>query len=124
MGEKRQEEVHRVYEKGHPSEKGQKDHTFQKDVCQKKEKSSEKKATPKTVKAAPKSPKAKASKPIDLNIPGVDIDKVKAKVESIVENADKSELTVKGVRKMLEDWLDTDLTDHKDAIRSIVMEVM
>jgi len=98
--------------------------TPSKKTSAKKEKSSEKKATPKTVKAAPKSPKAKASKPIDLNIPGVDIDKVKAKVESIVENADKSELTVKGVRKMLEDWLDTDLTDHKDAIRSIVMEVM
>jgi len=99
----------------------------------KKEKSSAKKNTPKTEKASkkaktnkstPKSPNAKAPRPVYLNIPGVSIDKVRAKVKFIVENADKAELTVKGVRKMLEDWLDTDLVDHKDAIRSIVMEVM
>ena len=59
-----------------------------------------------------------------LSIPGVDIDKVRAKVKSIVEKSDKDELTVKGVRKMLEEWLDTDLSKSKDAVRAIVMEVM
>lgn len=82
--------------------------------------------------SAEKKPAAKASKAkkaakgggVDLNIPGVDIDKVREKVKTIVDNANREELTVKGVRKMLEDWLDTDLSDHKDAVRSIVMEVM
>ena len=93
-----------------------------------------KKVTP-AKKTAPKKKKAtkKPSKDtgddgddgeIELNIPGVDIEKVRAKVKSIVESANKEELTVKGVRKMLEDWLDTDLKDHKDAVRSIVMEAM
>eukprot|EP00579_Thalassiosira_antarctica_P032147 CAMPEP_0201992906 /NCGR_PEP_ID=MMETSP0905-20130828/1300_1 /ASSEMBLY_ACC=CAM_ASM_000554 /TAXON_ID=420261 /ORGANISM="Thalassiosira antarctica, Strain CCMP982" /LENGTH=456 /DNA_ID=CAMNT_0048547659 /DNA_START=102 /DNA_END=1472 /DNA_ORIENTATION=+ len=91
---------------------------------------SAKKATPakktsaKKAAAKPSPASAKAPEAIDFNIPGVDIEKVRAKVKSIVENADRAELTVKGVRKMLEDWLDTDLTDHKDAVRSIVMEVM
>jgi hypothetical protein len=61
---------------------------------------------------------------IDLNIPGVDIDKLKAKVKSIVENGNRQELTVKSIRLILEEWLDTDLTEHKDAIRSIVMDAM
>lgn len=61
---------------------------------------------------------------IDLNIPGVDIYKLKAKVKSIVENGNRQELTVKSIRLILEEWLDTDLTEHKDAIRSIVMDAM
>jgi len=61
---------------------------------------------------------------IDLNIPGVDIDKLKAKVKSIVEHGNRQELTVKSIRLILEEWLDTDLTEHKDAIRSIVMDAM
>lgn len=61
---------------------------------------------------------------IDLNIPGVDIDKLKAKVTNIVENGNRQELTVKSIRVILEEWLDTDLTEHKDAIRSIVMDAM
>jgi len=78
-----------------------------------------------TKKAAKKTAsKAKVSDGLDINIPGVDIEKVRTKVKGIVENANREELTVKGVRKLLEDWLDTDLSDHKDAIRSIVMEVM
>jgi hypothetical protein len=61
---------------------------------------------------------------IDFNIPGTTIEKVREKVKSIVENANREELTVKGVRKILEDWLDTDLSDYKDAVRSLVMEAM
>lgn len=84
-----------------------------------------KKTAPKKKKATKKPPKdADDDGEIELNIPGVDIEKVRAKVKSIVESANKEELTVKGVRKMLEDWLDTDLTEHKDAVRSIVMEAM
>lgn len=75
-------------------------------------------------KSTPKSPPDKASKPVQFNIPGVGIEKVRAKVKIIVENAEKADLTVKGVRKLLEDWLDTDLTDHKDVIRSLVMDVI
>ena len=61
---------------------------------------------------------------INLNIPGTTIEKVREKVKSIVEHANREELTVKGVRKMLEEWLDTDLSKHKDAVRSLVMEAM
>lgn len=61
---------------------------------------------------------------IDFNIPGTTIEKIRDKVKSIVENANREELTVKGVRKILEDWLDTDLSDYKDAVRSLVMEAM
>ena len=61
---------------------------------------------------------------IKLTIAGVDIDKVKAKVKSIVKSSDTDELTVKGVRKKLEEWLDCDLSKDKDAVRAIVMEAM
>ncbi|KAL9180155.1 hypothetical protein ACHAXT_008125 [Thalassiosira profunda] len=78
-----------------------------------KKKPAAKKVTPKAAKKAPA-----------LDIPGVNEEKLREKVASIVAAADKEELTVKGVRKILEDWLDTDLSEHKDAIRTIVMEVM
>ena len=54
----------------------------------------------------------------------MDIGKLRAKVRIIVENANNEELTVNEIRKMLEDWLDTDLSDHKDAIRALVMEAL
>ena len=57
-----------------------------------------------------------------LHIPGVDIEKIREKVKIIVESADKDKLTVKGLRKMLENWLDMDLSEHKDTIRTIIME--
>jgi len=79
-----------------------------------------KKKSEKKAPAAKSSPKKASASVVD--IPGVDIDKLKAKVRSIVENADREELTVKEVRKILEDWLDTDLSEHKDAIRTLVME--
>ena len=58
-----------------------------------------------------------------LYIPGVNTDKLRVKVRSIVENADLEELTANDVRKTLEVWLDVDLSDRKDAIRSLIMEV-
>jgi hypothetical protein len=61
---------------------------------------------------------------INFNIPGTNLAQVREKVKSIVENANREELTVKGVRKLLEDWLDTDLSEYKDAVRSLVMEAM
>jgi hypothetical protein len=61
---------------------------------------------------------------INFKIPGTTIEKVREKVKSIVENANREELTVKGVRKILEEWLDTDLSEYKDAVRSLVMEAM
>mmetsp|Transcript_37554 Transcript_37554/g.112593 ORF Transcript_37554/g.112593 Transcript_37554/m.112593 type:complete len:287 (-) Transcript_37554:329-1189(-) len=67
---------------------------------------------------------AKVSPKMKLEIPGASVDQVRTKVKSIVQGADQQELTVKGVRKMLEDWLDCDLKEHKDAIRSLVMEAM
>ena len=60
--------------------------------------------------------------------PLVDETKLKAKAKSIVENARQNsklmDVTVKGVRKMLEEWLDMDLSNHKGAIRSIIMEAI
>ena len=57
-------------------------------------------------------------------IPGVSGEKMRAKVGQIVSKADKDTLTVKGVRKLMEDWLDTDLSQHKDYIRALTMEFL
>jgi hypothetical protein len=84
----------------------------------------EKKATATSAAKSPTKAQKKNSDGIDLNIPGVDIVKLREKVKSLVENANREEVTVKGIRTTLEDWLDTDLSKHKDAIRSIVMEAM
>mmetsp|Transcript_8184 Transcript_8184/g.17407 ORF Transcript_8184/g.17407 Transcript_8184/m.17407 type:complete len:471 (+) Transcript_8184:104-1516(+) len=85
-----------------------------------------KKAKKETPKKSPKSSKksGKNDGGIDFNIPGTNIDKIREKVKSIVETANRTELTVKGVRKLLEEWLDADLSNYKEAIRSLVMEVM
>ena len=58
---------------------------------------------------------------IKLTIAGVDIEKVKKKVKSIVKSSN-TELTVKGIRKQLEEWLNCDLSNDRDAVRKIVME--
>lgn len=62
----------------------------------------------------------------DEPITGVSKDQLRAKVKSIVEKSDPDTLTVKKVRKMLEDVYDTDLSTavQKDTIRALVMEVM
>lgn len=61
---------------------------------------------------------------IDFNIPGVELEKINDKIKEIVANADKETLTVRGVRKILEEWLDTDLEQYKDAVRALVMQAM
>ncbi|KAL3800111.1 hypothetical protein ACHAW5_002792 [Stephanodiscus triporus] len=110
--------------------KKRKSSTGSKGMSAKKSPSTAKKAkkTPEkqTKTSAAKSPSKakKTSDKIDLNIPGIDVDKLREKVKSVVETSNREELTVKGVRKILEDWLDADLTEHKDAIRSIVMDAM
>jgi hypothetical protein len=92
-------------------------------------KSPEKKSKKELSKPKPKKKKA-AAKPadddddIEVNIPGVSTDKIRARIEGIVANADRESVTVKDVRKKLEEWLDTDLSAHKDAIRALVMDVM
>jgi hypothetical protein len=68
------------------------------------------------------SKKPKAEEEVNINIPGVDIDKLREKVRSIVQTGNRDTLSVKSIRAMLEDWLDTDLGGHKDAIRTIVMD--
>eukprot|EP00574_Skeletonema_japonicum_P004488 CAMPEP_0201718884 /NCGR_PEP_ID=MMETSP0593-20130828/4296_1 /ASSEMBLY_ACC=CAM_ASM_000672 /TAXON_ID=267983 /ORGANISM="Skeletonema japonicum, Strain CCMP2506" /LENGTH=329 /DNA_ID=CAMNT_0048209271 /DNA_START=80 /DNA_END=1069 /DNA_ORIENTATION=- len=84
----------------------------------------------KTKKEAPKPKKKKQTvAPADddeeeVNIPGVSTDKIRSKIESIVANADKDSVTVKDVRKKLEDWLDMDLVEYKNSIRALVMDVM
>ena len=60
----------------------------------------------------------------EVKIPGVSTDKIKAKIESIVANADKDSFTVKDVREELEDWLDMNLAEYKESIRTLVMDVM
>lgn len=91
------------------------------------------KSEPKKRKAAPSKKKTGAAKKaktapkkndIDFDIPGATIEQVRTKVKSIVEKADKNEVTVKAVRKELEEWLDADLTDHKDAVRALAMEAL
>lgn len=59
---------------------------------------------------------------VNINIPGVDVDKLREKVRSIVKTGNRDTLSVKSVRAMLEEWLDTDLEKYRDAIRTIVME--
>lgn len=61
---------------------------------------------------------------IDFSIPGVELEKVNEKIKDIVASADRETLTVRGVRKILEEWLDTDLEPYKDVIRSLVMQAM
>jgi len=85
----------------------------------------------KTKKEAPKPKKKKqTAAPADddddeeVNIPGVSTDKIRSKIQSIVANADKDSVTVKDVRKKLEDWLDMDLAEYKNSIRALVMDVM
>ncbi|KAL3922579.1 MAG: hypothetical protein SGILL_002128 [Bacillariaceae sp.] len=90
---------------------------------------SKKKTEPKKRKAAPakkqSSPAKKKKADIEIDIPGTTVDQLRAKIKSIVDGGDKEKMTVKSIRKELEDWLDVDdLTEHKDGIRMLVMEAM
>ena len=84
----------------------------------------------KAKKEAPKAKKKtkKAAAPADdedeVNIPGVSTEKIRTKIASIVAKADKESVTVKDVRKKLEDWLDMDLVEYKNSIRALVMDAM
>ena len=89
-----------------------------------KKKSPAKKAKKETSKPKKKKQTATSADDDEVNIPGVSTDKVRAKIKSIVANADKDSVTVKDVRKKLEDWLDMDLVEYKNSIRTLVMDVM
>ena len=54
-------------------------------------------------------------------IPGVPEEKLRAKIKTIIGDSDVESVTVKDIRKQLEEWLDMELTDYKATIRSIVM---
>ena len=60
----------------------------------------------------------------DMPIQSVNI--VMKKIQSILGSNPnwRTEFTAKAVRKMLEEWLGIDLSDHKDIIRSILMDAM
>jgi len=60
----------------------------------------------------------------DMPIQSVNI--VMKKIQSILGSNPnwRTEFTAKAVRKMLEEWLSIDLSDHKDIIRSILMDAM
>ena len=90
----------------------------------KKAKSAKKKKAKKVEKEVSSDDDSSDDEEIKLTIAGVDIEKVKKKVKSIVKSSDTDELTVKGIRKQLEEWLDCDLSKDKDAVRAIVMEAM
>ena len=83
-----------------------------------------KKAKKETSKPKKKKQSATPADDDDINIPGVSTDKIRAKIKSIVASADKESVTVKDVRKKLEDWLDMDLVEYKNSIRTLVMDVM
>ncbi len=92
-------------------------------------KAPKKKAPAKKAKKEASKPKKKKQAAVDddeeeVNIPGVSTDKIRSKIQSIVANADKDSVTVKDVRKRLEDWLDMDLIEYKNSIRALVMDVM
>lgn len=94
-------------------------------------KAPKKKAPAKKAKKEASKPKKKkqTAAPADddeeeVNIPGVSTEKIRSKIQSIVANADKDSVTVKDVRKKLEDWLDMDLVEYKNSIRALVMDVM
>lgn len=92
-------------------------------------KSPAKKAKKEPSKSKPKkkkevTPAADSDDDVEVNIPGVSTDKIRAKIETIVASADRESVTVKDVRKKLEDWLDMDLTEYKNGIRALVMDVM
>ena len=59
-----------------------------------------------------------------IGIPNVDIDQVHNKVEEIIASANCDELMVKGVRKMLEEWLGMRLSKYHREIKALIVDAM
>ncbi|KAL3789404.1 hypothetical protein HJC23_001952 [Cyclotella cryptica] len=59
-----------------------------------------------------------------FNIPGIDRDAVCNKIKEIIASANCDELTVKGVRKILEKWLGMRLAKYQHDIKALIVEVM
>ena len=59
-----------------------------------------------------------------IHIPGVDIERLYSKIKEIIASANCDELTVKGVRKMLETWLGMRLSKYHHEIKALIVEAM
>ena len=59
-----------------------------------------------------------------IHIPNVDIDEVRKKIKEIIDSANCNELTVKGVRKMLEEWLGMILSKYHREIKALIVDAM
>lgn len=75
---------------------------------------------------SPKKAARRAAPParVELNIPGTSAEAVERKIASIVASGDINTITVKNVRTELEEWLDEDLSAHRDGIRQLVMDAL
>lgn len=76
----------------------------------------------KPVKKKAKKSASKAQDETAKMIPGVPEEKLRTKIKSIIGNSDVESVTVKDIRKELEDWLDMKLDDYKGTIRSITLD--
>ena len=59
-----------------------------------------------------------------IRIPNVNIDGVRKKIKEIIACANCNELTVKGVRKMLEEWLGMRLSKYHREIKALIVDAM
>jgi hypothetical protein len=59
-----------------------------------------------------------------IHIPNVDIDEVHKKIKEIIASADCDELTIKGVRKILEKWLGMRLSKYHWEIKALIVDAM
>ena len=94
-------------------------------VSKNKESKKKRKAAPAKKKSSASPAKKKKAEAIEIDIPGTTVEQLRAKIKSIVDSGDKQKMTVKSIRKELEEWLDVDdLSEHKDGIRMLVMEAL
>ena len=59
-----------------------------------------------------------------IRIPNFDIYGVRNKIKEIIATANCNELTVKGVRKMLEEWLGMRLSKYHREIKALIVDAM
>ena len=59
-----------------------------------------------------------------IHIPNVDIDGVCMKIKEIIDSANCDELTVKGCRKMLEEWLGMRLSKYHCEIKALIVDAI
>lgn len=59
-----------------------------------------------------------------FGIPGLSIEMVREKVKNVVENGNPAEISVMDIRNMLEEWLDEDLSAHRETVRYFILEAL